>query len=285
MESDEKESELKVIEIPYFFENNNYSLFGILHKPATGEPDEGFIFCHPFAEEKLWTQRVYVNFARELAKLGFAVLRFDFMGHGDSEGDFHTSSISTRVSDIKAAFKSLKEKIPSVNKINLLGLRFGATLAVLASKEISKINNLILWDPIIDGLKYMQEMLRINLTTQTAVYKEIRYTREDLVKQLENGKTVNVDGYEIANVLYQEAIKINLLKDLPVYAGKSLIVQISSGENARTKKEMEALAETYMDSLLLLANEFPFWKEIKLYYSKAPDLFNKTLEWLNNNEK
>ena len=73
-------------ETPVFFKNGTNRLFGIVHYPETGEPENAFVFCHPFAEEKLWAHRVYVNFARYLAKHGWAVLRFDYAGYGDSDG-------------------------------------------------------------------------------------------------------------------------------------------------------------------------------------------------------
>ena len=70
------------VETPLFFENGAYRLFGVLHQPAGPPSGAGWVFCHPFAEEKLWTQRVYVSFARMLASRGAWVLRFDAMGNG-----------------------------------------------------------------------------------------------------------------------------------------------------------------------------------------------------------
>lgn len=266
-------------ETPYYFNNGNYRLFGILYKPDNKDVKEGFIFCHPFAEEKLWTQRVMVNFARELMKKGYAVLRFDFMGHGDSEGNFSESSVQTRLEDIQIACEFLNTKIPNLKLINLLGLRFGATLAVLAVEKIKKINRLVLWDPIINGKDYMQELFRINLTTQTAVYKEIRYTRDALVKQLEEGKTVNIDGYEIAHDLYKQSTEINLLGFEPSFSGKCFIAQITRSLK-KIKQEYIELGNRLNNTQIEIAVEYPFWKEIKVYYYQAERLFDLTLNWL-----
>ena len=38
-------------ETPFFFSNGSYNLFGILHEPEIEPNGEGFVFCHPFAEE------------------------------------------------------------------------------------------------------------------------------------------------------------------------------------------------------------------------------------------
>lgn len=268
-----------MIEIPFFFKNGTYELFGVLHEPEGVARSEGFVFVHPFAEEKLWAHRVYVSFARALSGLGYPVIRFDVMGHGDSDGDFEESSIETQLSDIKCALDVLKSKLPYVKEVNLLGLRFGATLAALSAESLPDIKKLVLWDPVVDGAKYMQEMLRINLTTQSAVYKEIRHTRDALVQIMKEGKTVNVDGYEMSYSMFEQTSSINLLQNNKKYAGNCLIVQISKKEEA-FKKDLDSLKAGYMNADLKLSVEEPFWKEIKTFYSRAENLFNNTLSWL-----
>jgi len=268
-----------MMETPFYFKNKSYELFGIFHEPDMISRKNGFVFIHPFAEEKLWTHRVLVTFARELSRCGYPVLRFDFMGHGDSEGNFEDSSIQTRLSDIQCAILTLREKAPSIKGICLLGLRFGATLAALTVEQEKDIDKLILWEPIIDGTKYMQEMLRINLTTQTAVYKEIRYNRDQLVQMMKNGSTVNIDGYEISYDLFEQASSINLINNEINFSGDCLIVQISRKEQ-NIKKDFEAFKSAYSNTDIALSIEEPFWKEIKKLYSRAENLFDGTLKWL-----
>lgn len=268
-------------ETPFFFPNGSYKLFGVLHEPEKESNGCGFVFCHPFAEEKLWTHRVFVNFARELADLGYTVLRFDYMGHGDSEGIFSDSSIETRLSDIKCAILYLKEKMGFSCKIGLLGLRLGATLAALAAEEIEGIKNLILWDPIINGETYMRQMLRINISTQSAVYREVRYNTEALIQMMKKGGTVNVDGYEISWPLYEQTINIDMLDGDKKFLGSTILVQISKKEG-KYNKNLEKLRTLYSNCEITLAVEEPFWKEIRRYYFKAENLFNVTLKWLRN---
>lgn len=267
-------------ETPLYFSNGTRNLFGIFHLPdvqiANGQ---GFIFLHPFAEEKLWTHMVYVNFARVLAEKGYTVLRFDFMGHGDSEGDFKDSDILTRLSDIDASINIFKQKVPSVERLGFLGLRFGASLAALASEKYSDMAKLILWEPILSGEKYMQELFRINLATQNAVYKKILHTREELARMLRDGQEVNVDGYEISLSLFEQMNEINLLAEpQKKFSGDCLIVQV--GRNKKTKKNTEILSRSYQKVDLRLAIEEPFWKEIKTFYGRARNLYETTLEWL-----
>ena len=98
------------LETPLFFPGVRTPLFGVLHEPATASGALPFVFCHAFGEEKLWAHRVFVAFARELARRGHAVLRFDCGGNGDSGGDFSQSSLKTNLADIDTAIELLKAR-------------------------------------------------------------------------------------------------------------------------------------------------------------------------------
>lgn len=270
---------LPAIETPMFIENGPYRLFGILHQPVGTPSGAGWVFCHPFAEEKLWTQRVYVSLARMLAARGAWVLRFDAMGNGDSDGEFSEASVETMLSDIGCAIRLLERSSGIAQGIGLLGLRLGATLAALAAERYPNIGKLVLWEPVVDGAKYMQELLRINLTTQTAVYKEIRHNREALVRIMRDGSTVNIDGYELAYPCYEQVSTVNLNEGKKRFAGPCLIVQVGrDGQSFR--QELTVLRETYPSADILGAAEESFWKEIKRWYRTAPNLFEKTLDWM-----
>lgn len=267
------------VETPLFFENGDYRLFGIVHQPVGTPSGEAWVFCHPFAEEKLWAQRVYVSFARTLAAQGAWVMRFDAMGNGDSEGQFSAASVDTMLSDIDCAIRYLEGVSGISQGIGLLGLRFGATLAALAAERSPKVGTLVLWEPIVDGAKYMQEMLRINLTTQSAVYKEIRHNREALVRMMRDGATVNIDGYELAYPCYEQATAVNLKEGRKRFAGPCLIVQVGK-EGQPIHPDLKVLQGTYPAADLQSAVEEPFWKEIKRWYRTAPNLFESTLAWM-----
>ncbi|MDP1768783.1 MAG: alpha/beta hydrolase [Nitrospirota bacterium] len=274
------EIKTSAIETPMFFENGSYRLFGVLHEPATAPSGWGWVFCHPFAEEKLWAQRVYVSFARMLAARGAWVLRFDAMGNGDSQGRFSDSSVDTMLSDIGCAIRRLERSSGTALNVGLLGLRFGATLAALAAERCPTVGKLVLWEPIVDGGKYMQELLRVNLTTQTAIYKEIRHNREALVRMMrEEGRTVNVDGYEIAYPCYEQASAVKLNEEGKRFAGPCLIVQMGrAGQPIRA--EVKVLKDTYRSADIREVVEEPFWKEIKQWYRTAPNLFEATSAWV-----
>ena len=166
------------------------------------------------------------------------------MGHGDSEGRFEDATIETRLEDIREAGRFLSTT-GEITALGLLGLRFGATAAALAAdREANRYRHLILWEPIPVGLAYMQEMLRVNLATQLASFKAIRTNRKELVKSLQSGESVNVDGYELTGPLFQQASEIDLLQNAHAFAGSALIVGISR-QHSPPNTKLEELASLY----------------------------------------
>jgi len=282
-------------ELPFFYNNNNYKLFGVLHDSALnmkGAPHKqieptsqsGIVFCAAFAEEKLWSHRVLVNYARRLACEGVPVLRFDFMGEGDSEGVFEDSTIDTRLSDIAKSIEELREK-SKVKKIGLLGLRLGACLALLAASELDNIEFLILWEPITKIEAYLQKFLRLNLVSQMVAYKKIIKNRTEIISDLLNGEPANVEGYLLSSTFYKQATNIDLLDEYYCFPKPVQVVHIASNQNDSKKREIKLLYENKFEDVnqineFISVSEEPFWTEIKFYYQHAPNLFHTTSAWL-----
>ena len=112
-------------ERPVTIDSGGVSLHGVLHLPA--EPSgRALVFIHPFAEEKKCAHRSMVDAARACAAAGWAVLRFDLRGCGDSPGG--SSAPTSRLArDIVAALGTAARE--SGAAWGLLGRRLGATLA------------------------------------------------------------------------------------------------------------------------------------------------------------
>lgn len=281
-------------EHPFFFSRNGTRLFGMLYDCQSRRDrlnSGGFVLCPPFAEEKLWSHRVYVSLARALCERGYNVLRFDYTGSGDSEGDFESCTLETYLADIMTAFRELKEAA-GIEKAGLMGLRFGATLALLAASSLENCANrqeektgpLVLWEPVLDGAEYVRELLKVNLATQAAVYRKIRHTTADLVRLMEGGATVNVDGYELNYRLYRDMIGINLLDGNTRYHGRTLAVRIDYGPGGREKdgaaSRFERLASVLGDCEIAGVPESPFWKELPRFCTESRTLNQVTLNWL-----
>jgi exosortase A-associated hydrolase 2 len=268
-------------ETPFFFGDNGGRLFGVLHEPASVPSGIPFVLCHAFGEEKLWAHRVFVTFARSLARRGHVVLRFDYLGNGDSEGDFADWSLAQGLANIGLAIDEVKKRA-SAERVGLLGLRLGGSLASQVAEERDDIARIALWSPIVDGHRYMQELLRVNLSTQMAVYGAVRVDREGLSDQLRRGQTVNVDGYEVSPALYEQLSELRLAAGAKRLAGPCLIAQIDRKSNANALDELVNLKSLYAAGTLRVVQEDLFWKETLAFYDTAPNLSTATLEWLDS---
>ena len=82
------------------FDGTAGRLSGTLHIPHAAAT-VGVVLAHCFTCSK--SLKVTRNFATGIEDGGYAVLRFDFTGLGDSEGDFGSTSVTTNVGDIVAA--------------------------------------------------------------------------------------------------------------------------------------------------------------------------------------
>jgi pimeloyl-ACP methyl ester carboxylesterase len=279
----------RVTETPFFFARQDARLFGLLHLPEGAAKPLAFLMSHPFGEEKLWSHRVFVSCARALAARGHAVLRFDYFGAGDSSGMSAEASLDTHRKDLQAALAELQRRVPEIEQIGLIGLRLGATFAALlcesnARQPISPALRdapLVLWDPILDGDAYFQELLRSNLSTQLAVYGKVVDNREVLTARIRAGGSVNVDGYEIGKALLESCgVSTLLTTETKHHTGPALVVQIAATEAQKERADLKALASSYRQGMLARAAEQPFWREIKPFYPRASQLQELTLRWL-----
>jgi len=264
-------------ETAYFLPLGDERLFAFLHRPP-GACRGGAVLCAPLAEEKLWSHRVFVSFARELAARGYAVLRFDFRGEGDSDRAFEDSDLDTRLEDTAAAIDELKRQVPDVKQVALVGLRLGATIAAAVAVRRDEVDRLVLWDPVIDGADYMQSVLRTNLMAQMAIHRKVIESREQLVERLDRGETVNVEGYRVSGPLFRGVSGLRLTELLDSRRLPTQVVSITP-RAAPPRPDLAALASAARLQLDCAVEE-PFWKEIKAYCPHAADLSRVTIDWI-----
>jgi putative redox protein len=106
-------------------------LAGILDTPA-GEIRACALFAHCFTCTK--NIRAAARISEALVAHGIAVLRFDFTGLGESEGEFGASGFSTNVEDLIAAADYLQRdwQAPTL----LIGHSLGGTAVLMAADKI-----------------------------------------------------------------------------------------------------------------------------------------------------
>jgi uncharacterized protein len=270
-------------EQPLFLGSGDERVFAFMHSAAqAAQAARGtIVLCHAFAEEKLWSHRVYVTFAREAAQAGFNVARFDMRGEGDSALDFEQSSIESRVTDTLRVIAAAQDRWSS-DGVVLLGHRLGGSIAAVAQTHAGRsVRAVAVWDPIVDGEDYFGQLLRSNMATQMATQGKVTRTRDALVQAILAGEIVVADGYGLTAELHRgiAALKWAQLPDLFQVPG--LLVEVPKGEQTAPSPPLASLSATRPQLQLALAAEPPFWRETRQFHKRAGRFTTATLEWLN----
>src|SRR2546428_8654382 len=104
-------------------------LFGFYHPPKSGSwRAVGVVLCRPIGTDQTRSDRVYRHLAERLAAAGFACLRFDLFGTGDSGGDETAPGlVRAWLVDLGPAAAGLRA-LSGAQAIRHFRLPFGATL-------------------------------------------------------------------------------------------------------------------------------------------------------------
>ena len=128
-----------------FLNRNGQRLFGIVHTPQgpSNSPRTGVIMLLSGFGTRTYVHNFYVKIARELCQKGYYVLRFDFHGLGESEGDFppalyieYHNDVENGlfVSDVESSIDFLTSDY-KVDNIILVGICGGAITGLFVIAE------------------------------------------------------------------------------------------------------------------------------------------------------
>lgn len=122
------------------------TLFGILALPDAAAT-MAVVIVVGGPQYRVGSHRQFVHLSRALAGAGFAVLRFDHRGMGDSTGE--PRLFEAVQDDIRAAIDALQSRLPDVRHVALWGLCDAASAALLYSHEAgdARVRMLCLLNP------------------------------------------------------------------------------------------------------------------------------------------
>jgi pimeloyl-ACP methyl ester carboxylesterase len=144
---------------PFFFGSSEKQLYGVYHPPRGRDIREtGILLCYPLGQEYMRGHRAFRQLSLLLSRAGYPVFRFDYFGTGDSAGTGEEAMLGQWLEDVGIAIEELKDTA-GVTRVSLIGLRLGAALAALAAERREDIDRLVLWDPVVRGSDYVDELL------------------------------------------------------------------------------------------------------------------------------
>jgi exosortase A-associated hydrolase 1 len=104
-------------------------LIGVLHIPALSFRSVGVLIAVGGPQYRVGSHRQFVIMARAFASAGYPVMRFDYRGMGDSEGEF--KGFAEVDEDLRYAMSIFLREVAGLHRIVIFGLCDGASAAMI----------------------------------------------------------------------------------------------------------------------------------------------------------
>lgn len=168
-------------------------LVGLMQMPS--DMDDFIILLHGITEDKNEWKGFYTQFVDFLMARGYGTLRFDFRGHGESEGNPESMTIAGETLDVKAAMKKAADNGDA--PISIIATSFGAGPGIYAAGSSNiDIEKFVFIAPVID---YEQTFIK----PRTPWAKEL-FGENGFRSLHQKGKINLSESFSIGPKLYQE---------------------------------------------------------------------------------
>ncbi len=190
-------------------------LFTIVERPSTSGKVPLVIICHGFSGH---CQRPLLNdLAHDIVAQGMAALRFDFNGHGHSDGEFRNMTVLNEIEDLKDVI-AWAQKQPWVKSISLVGHSQGGVVVSMVSGELGakEISTEVLLAP---AAVLRDDALRGN--TMGAHYDPWNFKGD----YIELPHSPEAGALQLGKNYVETAIRLPIYETAANYTGPTLIVQ------------------------------------------------------------
>lgn len=184
-------------------------LRGMIHRPpkvAGGRGVPGVVFLHGFTGDRMESHWMFVKCARALCRAGFASLRFDFYGSGESAGDFSEASFESEIGDAVSAVEFLRRKTAvDPRRLALIGLSLGGAVAASIAHRVNA-QALVLWAAV-------------------SRFCEVRAAAEQMIKPIPGGNgVVEYNGHAVSLKFLGDSEDPDPLRQIALFRQPTLII-------------------------------------------------------------
>jgi alpha/beta superfamily hydrolase len=219
-------------EEPVSFSTAEGNLRGIIHYPASA-PLGCIITCHGLFSSK--ESDKFILLGERFAREKFVLLRFDFRGCGESDGDVQDTTITGRKKDLQAAVAFIQRHMPSsARRVGFLGSSLGGFIALLVAPCHASVKAVVTWatpfsfDNLRTAINSTSPRLREDFFIDASTYHPQRFVprvKNLLIIHGDRDETVPVSH---ARRLYQAAEEP---KELKIVAGADHIFSDGNDRN------------------------------------------------------
>jgi alpha-beta hydrolase superfamily lysophospholipase len=245
--------------------------FGWLH---AGTGKRGVVLCNTYGHEHVWTYNGMRHLADELSARGIWVLRFDYLGTGDSAGvDAQDDQFDSAVRDIHAAVDFLKSE-SGIEHVSLCGFRVGAAFALEAALQ-KPVDDLVLLAPVTSGRTYMRELSIVRKTWLDQLAPPLRAAQPET--------PFNVLGQVYGDAFKRALEGVDLAKRVKqaarAPARRALVMQARTGANDPLRDAFAALG---VDVDTRLFEDLTGFVQETAFSTLPARTYGEAIEWMSD---
>ena len=162
-------------EVPTFFGPSDSPLFGVVHLPVDNQIRGGALICGSLGKEGMDSVRLQRVLADNLARRGFGVLRFDYLGLGDSAyAQVRDDAVANWVASVGHALDYLT--LIGAEAPTAIGIRAGCLILNEYLAQSHAVNRVVYLDPYGTGRRYLREhttLFRVSVGDDAATPGEV----------------------------------------------------------------------------------------------------------------
>jgi alpha-beta hydrolase superfamily lysophospholipase len=144
------------VEWPTYFGPDASPLFGVLHLPADQRIRAGVVICASLGKEGMDSVRFQRILADDLARAGFAALRFDYLGTGDSAfRQLRDDAVANWTASVHHAVDYLDGI--GATSISAVAIRAGGLILHQALPDLAGVDRVVYVDPVLSGRRHVRE--------------------------------------------------------------------------------------------------------------------------------
>lgn len=217
-----------------FNNSRGLNLTGIISIPENQTKVPFVMICHGLYSSK--NGSIYAKLAEVLFKNNIASFRFDFIGHGESEGDTSDLTFSQSVEDLKEAFKVVYDyNAIDISRVGLFGRSFGGNISLRYAAQMNNLKLLCLNSPAINWGEIYKNT--------HSIYSVEEWEKQGYIFQTFRGEkykldynfyidSVGVDIYEICKDIKTKVFIVHGGSDDTVPCQQSIRLKDRIGDNA-----------------------------------------------------
>ncbi|MDH3499511.1 MAG: hypothetical protein OEM97_05275 [Acidimicrobiia bacterium] len=242
------------VELAEFIDVGQDLVYTVHHLPPSSRAGHSLVMCSPFFAEFPRNYRREVLVARRLAERGVAVTRFHHRGVGNSTGDAALMGLDRLIEDARRV-AAVAAETSGAHSLAFHGTRLAGFTAAAAA--IGAQMPVSLWEPVVRGSKYFNEVLRTRMV-QAVHDGETDVSAGSLRHELTSGAPVDVLGHSLHPELYTSLHDQTLDELLGPPAREILVVEFGR-KRKDVGRMIERALEQGLTATLAVSTESESW--------------------------